>query len=500
MLLSKQPLCLFHFPSLWARWQQAPGPEPSPSPLPLSSPSLSSLSGPDSDEVDLNESRPLLPGYHCPDSLSSQTYQTNIQIPPAISPSTTTTYGTCTSILHYGTNSCIRLYKSTTTTSSSSHPTKNPASTPQNLKKTPKPPPKYHVLKTQRPTSSTAQKLRNALESLLSTTLTHPSLLHTIDVFSTTSPQSSRHRSPSLRCIRGPSQSSSQNHSQNNCYNYNHIPIPSPSETTLVTEFSPLGDLGLYISSQEQGVLGADEAACILKQVLGALGYLHKCGVGHGGVSVENVFLGVGEIGGAGGKGKVEVKVKVKLGDLGGAVVLDSRDRDTYGEGEWKGNWALARGLSVGIGEFEETERMRMRSRSGSRFGGPGARRFLGPYAAPEEMGRWSAWSGADAGAGAGKEYDPRPADIWAAGIVYLVMRLGRILWRRAAEDEDARYAEYLRGRRATEGYPSVEGLGTTQCRNVVYAMLDPNPARRIRAADVLRSEWLFGVDVPEEV
>lgn len=34
------------------------------------------------------------------------------------------------------------------------------------------------------------------------------------------------------------------------------------------------------------------------------------------------------------------------------------------------------------------------------------------------------------------------------------------------------------------------------QCRNVVYAMLNPDAKRRIKASEVMRSEWMYNLDV----
>ncbi|PWY77237.1 kinase-like protein [Aspergillus sclerotioniger CBS 115572] len=163
---------------------------------------------------------------------------------------------------------------------------------------------------------------------------------------------------------------------------------------------------------------------------MSAIEYLHALGIGHGDVCVENIFL-----------------------------TYDHHHHSTSDERE-------GRRICVKLGDLGR------------------------PYASPEIL---SPVEHQHQHEDKEKELDPRAADIWAAGIVYLVMRMGRILWRNAVEDEDGRYAEYLRGRRSCEGYEGIEGLGSTQCHNVIYAMLDPGPRRRIRAGEVTRSEWLFG-------
>ncbi|KAF4124131.1 protein-serine/threonine kinase [Geosmithia morbida] len=98
------------------------------------------------------------------------------------------------------------------------------------------------------------------------------------------------------------------------------------------------------------------------------------------------------------------------------------------------------------------------------------------PYISPEEY--------------TDKEFDARAVDVWACGVIYMAMRTGRHLWRLAKKDEDEFYARYLEGRRDEGGYGPIESLTRARCRNVIYSVLDPNPTRRLTAAQVLKSEW----------
>lgn len=99
------------------------------------------------------------------------------------------------------------------------------------------------------------------------------------------------------------------------------------------------------------------------------------------------------------------------------------------------------------------------------------------PYIAPEEY--------------VDKEFDPRAVDVWACGIIYMAMRTGRHLWRVAQKGEDEFFDRYLEDRREEEGYRPIEVLRRRQCRNVIYSILDPIPARRLTAHQVLASEWV---------
>ncbi|KAL2002563.1 hypothetical protein VTN02DRAFT_6512 [Thermoascus thermophilus] len=94
------------------------------------------------------------------------------------------------------------------------------------------------------------------------------------------------------------------------------------------------------------------------------------------------------------------------------------------------------------------------------------------------------------------RNFDPTAVDVWAAGLIYMAMRTGRLLWRSARENEDGRYREYVRGRKEKDGYAPIEALGWTCRRNVIYAMLDPESSRRISSSDVLRSEWVHEITV----
>ncbi|KAI4151586.1 MAG: hypothetical protein LQ341_000881 [Variospora aurantia] len=67
------------------------------------------------------------------------------------------------------------------------------------------------------------------------------------------------------------------------------------------------------------------------------------------------------------------------------------------------------------------------------------------PYIAPEEYTE--------------REFDPRPVDVWATGVIYMAMRTGRHLWRIAKSDEDEFYARYLVGRKDENGYGPIETL-----------------------------------------
>ncbi|KAJ5612911.1 hypothetical protein N7510_006105 [Penicillium lagena] len=56
---------------------------------------------------------------------------------------------------------------------------------------------------------------------------------------------------------------------------------------------------------------------------------------------------------------------------------------------------------------------------------------------------------------------DPRPADIWATAMIYMTLVKGRLLWHSARPgSEDGRYLEYIRCRSDEDGYSPIEALG----------------------------------------
>lgn len=107
-----------------------------------------------------------------------------------------------------------------------------------------------------------------------------------------------------------------------------------------------------------------------------------------------------------------------------------------------------------------------------------------GPYIAPEEF--------------KGRSFDPRAVDIWALGVVYMVMRTGSYLWTKAVADEDSHYASYLADRKTERGFAPVERLAPSKSVYVIYSILDPVPSRRITGKQILNSEWCRGITVCE--
>ncbi|EIT73845.1 kinase-like domain-containing protein [Aspergillus flavus] len=303
--------------------------------------------------------------------------------PSSTAPSTLTErYGLSTIILHYGVHSSVRVCTRKSPSAGASR--------------------QLHVVKILRRSSDALVRATQRFEQSLSSAVSHPNLLQTIDVL------------------------------QN-----------EHGETCLVMDYCAGGNLNALIATAEDSI-DALQADCFFKQIMRAVTYLHDNAIAHRGLKTENILL--------------TAHGAVKVADFGSA------------------EWLLD---EVADGEHAEN---RIRLQLSSLYS-PRKLRGSIPYLPPEEFSNYAT-------------VDPRAGDVWAAGLVYMAMRCGRLLWRMPCADEDGGYSAYLRGRQTYDGYPPIEALEETRCRNVIYAMLHPDPVRRIKASEVLRSEWVYYVQV----
>jgi protein-serine/threonine kinase len=56
-------------------------------------------------------------------------------------------------------------------------------------------------------------------------------------------------------------------------------------------------------------------------------------------------------------------------------------------------------------------------------------------------------------------EFDPRPVDVWPLGLIYMVMRTGKLLWDAALKRKDINYIRYLDDRKLPSGFWPIESL-----------------------------------------
>ncbi|KAJ5180552.1 hypothetical protein N7492_003762 [Penicillium capsulatum] len=264
------------------------------------------------------------------------------------------------------------------------------------------------------------------------------------------------------------------------------------SELCLVLPYCTGGDLHELLC--RAGPLPTCEADCLVTQILRALAFLHKNNIAHQDIRLETVLL--------------TERGAVKLAGFGNghirrlwaesAVPAESEDTQCsqHIRSQPPSSW-----LSCFLCLFSCPSSLLPGWRGSLRVSGCSAS-FPGinlPYIPPEGFHHqpYPSCRGHDDASHSIADYDPRPVDIWAVAMIYLALLTGRLLWRSARPGhEDSRYLDYLHDR-CNYGYPQIELLGEKR-RNAIYAMLDPNPQRRITAVRLLQSEWISAVSVCE--
>jgi serine/threonine protein kinase len=313
-------------------------------------------------------------------------------IPSSSQRSFTDKYGRCLEILHYGTNTTVRL-----------HQHKTEAGKPRRLVAIKVY--RYNILDSSSPVSnSTCDTL-----SIANLHPCHPNILSINDLL------------------------------------YNER-----SELCLVMPLCAGGDLHELLA--RHGPLPTPEADCIMAQILRALDFLHRQDTAHRDIRLETVLL--------------TKSGAVKLAGFGDSHIhrlwaecATPREPDNIlpnyphpASSSWSFSWMLP--------SFTRSSppRRAFADSAGSSASFPG---MSLPYTPPEGFYSRSHRSQRDNSDQGTEDHEQRPADVWAAAITYLALITGRLLWRSARPDrEDARYVEYLQGRRSEDGYPPIEALG----------------------------------------
>ncbi|KAG9223563.1 hypothetical protein CCMSSC00406_0009075 [Pleurotus cornucopiae] len=188
----------------------------------------------------------------------------------------------------------------------------------------------------------------------------------------------------------------------------------------------------------KKGGMSPSEVECCFKQILSGVSYLHSQGVAHRDIKPENLFF--------------DTKGHLKIGDYGASTV-------------YRLPWESTIHMSTGLCGSE-------------------------PYIAPEQF--------------LGKPYDARLVDIWACGIVYYCLHFQELPWR-AAQMSDQLYAAYAGACSSPQPAqaacpPTINNLSPRACRPLIRSMLEPDPKRRAPIEEVLKNEWIQGIEVCHEV
>ncbi|KXJ93665.1 kinase-like domain-containing protein [Microdochium bolleyi] len=216
--------------------------------------------------------------------------------------------------------------------------------------------------------------------------------------------------------------------------------VRNGTELCSVMELCGAGDLHSLLVSRRPDLLPVVEADCLFKQLMRGVEYLHSVGIAHCDIKPENLLL--------------TVDGTLKVTDFGCSQQLVDVTPES----------------ADATGPKTDNSTLRLSGIRGSR-----------PYVAPEEF--------------TDDDFDGLAADVWACGVTYLLLRFGRMLWRRARAEDDE-YMTYVNGRREEDGYGPLEGLEPPECRNIVYCLLDPQPGRRLTASQFLRTQWARSIEV----
>ncbi|KAJ8123930.1 hypothetical protein O1611_g9479 [Lasiodiplodia mahajangana] len=232
-----------------------------------------------------------------------------------------------------------------------------------------------------------------------------------------------------------------------------------------VMEYCSEGDLFSLVSKKYLKEEGRDvDRLCIFKQLCQGINYLHKNGIAHRDIKLENLLI--------------TKESKLKITDFGVSEVFSGIHpglREAGGQ------------CGVAMGEV--------------RFCKPGICGSL-PYIAPEVMGKE-------------EEYDPRALDVWSSAIVMIYLIFNANLWERAvvglpgasqknyndlvAAWEKADAKKLAKPDIAKDIYPKLPAfeyfVKPLALRRLLLNMLHPNPKQRITMNDVVTHRWMKNVE-----
>lgn len=207
------------------------------------------------------------------------------------------------------------------------------------------------------------------------------------------------------------------------------------------------GDLLAHIMYRLRRVLDEDEGRVVLYQCAQALAFLHERGLVHGDVKLENFVVD-----------DMSAK-RSACGGMGGALL------------------PLPFGLHVRLIDFD--------AKFSRKAAAMPATSFTKVYVAPEivmnkdraEAGEHPMWFGTT-------------ADVWALGCAAYMMLIGQVPFNSSKDevgcDDPRNLTPHLRACVRIGAYAAIPAHLSADTRDLIHRMLDPNPATRITAAQML--------------
>ncbi|KAJ5082175.1 hypothetical protein N7532_011218 [Penicillium argentinense] len=317
-------------------------------------------------------------------------------------------YGRCLEILHYGSNSTVRLHENQAATNTSS-----PRVFAIKVYR-------YNILDSSNPLTRSISCSQSSISNLHPR---HPNILPITDLL------------------------------------YNER-----SELCLVTPFCGGGDLHGLISLH--GTLPSNEVDCLIAQILRALSFLHQHEIAHRDIRLETILLtssGAVKLAGFG-----DEHIRRLWNDCTIPLETDE-ERQAYHSQRAQSqpsSWYFS--LPWLLSPFKSHQEQNARGKGGFHSSTASFPGMSLPYIPPEgfrrHLTRHRSQNNGDAEGEDDDDDDPRPTDVWATAIIYLALITGRLPWRSARPNrEDTRYMDYLHGRRGEDGYPPIEALGRSE-------------------------------------
>ncbi|KAF9540481.1 serine/threonine protein kinase [Mortierella hygrophila] len=94
------------------------------------------------------------------------------------------------------------------------------------------------------------------------------------------------------------------------------------------------------------------------------------------------------------------------------------------------------------------------------------------------------------------EEHDPRLADVWSLGIIFVCMTLCRFPWKLAKTGPDADPSFEAYANSSGAGKARLLKLMPRESRPILGRMLEVDPAKRVLMKEVLEDEWVKGIEV----
>ncbi|KAF9577285.1 hypothetical protein BGW38_007613 [Lunasporangiospora selenospora] len=91
------------------------------------------------------------------------------------------------------------------------------------------------------------------------------------------------------------------------------------------------------------------------------------------------------------------------------------------------------------------------------------------------------------------EEHDPRLADVWSLGIIFVCMTLHRFPWKLARTDVDPSFEAYLN--KSGAGKTRLLKLLPRESRDIIGRMLEVDPTKRALMTEVMEDEWIKSID-----